>query len=384
MSGLDGGVSRLERAYWLGWSRVPGVGATLLLRLYRQFGSLATAWDADAIALEQVDGVGTVTAAAIVEERSHLKPIELLAEHELTNPHFWTPADADYPQLLLETPDPPPLLYYRGQVEVRENRGDVAAIALVGTRTPSDYGRKWTRQISKALAQAGFTVVSGLAEGVDTEAHQACLDAGGRTIAVLGTGVNKLYPLSNRRLAQMIDQKGLIVSEHPWGTLPDRGNFPRRNRIIAGLCRATLVLEAPSKSGALITARLAMDYNRDVYALPGSLDNERSRGCLELINNGAQLILDEAHLLEMLSSMPRLDAAFTPDSLPPTPHSPVPSVVVPPHLEAVFAAISQEAIALDHLVQQTQLDTGTLLGALLELELMGLVSNLPGMRYQRT
>jgi len=370
-------VSSLERAYWLGWSKVPGVGPTLMLRLYRQFGSLAVAWEADAAALEQVEGVGKMTAAAMVAGRSPLNPAELLAEHERTNPHFWTPADADYPQLLLEMPDPPPLLYYRGQVDGRENRGEVTAIAMVGTRTPSDYGRKWTGRISKALALAGFTVVSGLAEGVDTEAHQACLDAGGRTIAVLGTGVNKVYPLSNRRLAQSIDQAGLIVSEYPWGTPPDRGNFPRRNRIIAGLCRATLVLEAPAKSGALITARLAMDYNRDVYALPGSLDNACARGCLELINNGAQLILDEAHLLEMLGSIPCLDHASST-----APDSPVPPPL-PPHLQAVFAAIPTEAIALDHLVQQTGLDTGTLLGALLELELMSLVSNLPGMRYQR-
>ena len=370
-------MSSLERAYWLGWSKVPGVGPTLMLRLYRQFGSLAAAWEANAAALEQVDGVGRLTAVAAVAGRSPLNPAELLAEHERTNPHFWTPADADYPQLLLEMPDPPPLLYYRGQVDGRENRGEVTAIAMVGTRTPSDYGRKWTGRISKALALAGFTVVSGLAEGVDTEAHQACLDAGGRTIAVLGTGVNKVYPLSNRRLAQSIDQAGLIVSEYPWGTPPDRGNFPRRNRIIAGLCRATLVLEAPAKSGALITARLAMDYNRDVYALPGSLDNACARGCLELINNGAQLILDEAHLLEMLGSIPCLDHASST-----APDSPVPPPL-PPHLQAVFAAIPTEAIALDHLVQQTGLDTGTLLGALLELELMSLVSNLPGMRYQR-
>ena len=376
-------MSSLERAYWLGWSKVPGVGPTLLLRLHRQFGSLAVAWEADAAALEQVEGVGRMTAAAVVAGRSPLNPLELLAEHERTNPHFWTPADADYPQLLLEMPDPPPLLYYRGQVDGRENRGEVAAIALVGTRTPSDYGRKWTSLLSQALALAGFTVVSGLAEGVDAAAHQACLDVGGRTIAVLGTGVNKVYPLSNRQLAQTIDQKGLLVSEYPWGTPPDRANFPRRNRIIAGLCRATLVLEAPTKSGALITARLAMEYNRDVYALPGSLDNEYSRGCLELINNGAQLILSEAHLLDMLSSIPRLDSAAN-LSLPPSAAIVPPPIDLPPHLAAVFAAIPTEAIALDYLVQQTGLDTGMLLGALLELELMSLVSNLPGMRYQRT
>lgn len=361
-----------------------------MLRLHQQFGSLAAAWKASAAALEQVDGVGRMTAAVIIAERSLLNPTELLAEHERVNPHFWTPADADYPQLLLEIPDPPPLLYYRGLVDSRENRGEVTAIALVGTRTPTEYGRRWTRRISQALTLAGFTIVSGLAEGVDAEAHQSCLEAGGRTIAVLGTGVNRVYPLSNRRLAQSIDQAGLIVSEHPWGTPPDRSHFPRRNRIIAGLCRATVVIEAPVKSGALITTRLAMDYNRDVYALPGSLDNACARGCLESINNGAQLILDEAHLLYMLAALPRLDQASSPtislaSSKSPA-SSPVPapaSPILAPHLETVYAVIPTEAIALDQLIQHTGLDTGILLGILLELELMGLISNLPGMRYQR-
>lgn len=373
-----------ERAYWLAWSQIAGVGPTLLMRIYRHFGSLAAAWDAGMADLEAVEGIGEMTARAIAAARSSLNPASLLAEHQRDNPNVWTPADADYPRLLTEIPDPPPLLYYRGQVALAENRGDVGLVAIVGTRNPSSYGKQWTYRLVEALVQAGFTIVSGLAEGIDAIAHQACLDAGGRTIAVLGTGVNRVYPISNRALAQQIDRKGLILSEYPRGTGPDRAHFPSRNRIIAGLCRATLVIEAGSKSGALITARVANDYGREVYALPGSLDNPQSRGCLELIAGGAQLILDEASLLNALGAIPPLDAIPARSTRPSSASAPaIPTPDLPPHLEPIFQAIPPEAIALDSLVQKTQLDTSSLLVALLELEMLGVVSQLPGMRYCR-
>lgn len=367
-----------ERAFWLAWSQVEGVGATLLFRLHQHFGSLITAWEASLPELEAVDGFGPQNARTAVKQRSLLNPEKLLRQHEQDNPCFWTPADAEYPRLLLEISDPPPLLYYRGQVDFQENEGIKSAIAIVGTRSPSEYGRRWTRKISTALVQAGFTVVSGLAEGVDTEAHQACLSAGGRTVAVLGTGVNVVYPWSNRNLTKDVLKQGLLLSEHPAGTPPDRSNFPKRNRIIAGLCRATLVLEAPSKSGALITARLANEYNRDVYALPGSLDNPRSLGCLKLLNQGAHVILGVNHLLEMLSGMPRLDIVQS--VLPLT----EPPIDLAPDLQKVLQVVSSEPISFDLIVEQVSLATGEVLGALAQLELLGLVAQLPGMQYQRS
>ncbi len=382
-----------ERAYWLAWSQVSGIGATLLLRLYRHFGSLAIAWEASAQDLEAVEGFGEVTAASAVAGRSHLNPEALLAEHLQHNAHFWTPADPDYPRLLLEIPDPPPLLYYRGQVDLRENRGELPAIAIVGTRTPSNYGKRWTRRITQTLAKAGFTIVSGLAEGVDAEAHQACLEVGGRTIAVMGTGVNIAYPPKNRELAKQIDQAGLLLSEYPRGTQPDRVNFPRRNRIIAGLCRATLVLEAPERSGALITSRLANEYGREVFALPGSLDNAKSMGCLELLSKGAQMILGEEQLLNALSQLPRMDRP-TPTAFPtltePNPFDAalplldLASLNLPTDLDQVYQVVTEEAIAFDQIVYHSSLPTDAILSALMQLELMGLVSQLPGMRYQRT
>jgi DNA processing protein len=372
-----------ERAFWLAWSNVPGTGSILIQRLRQRFGTLAAAWIAPIAELESVYGFGVQNTATIATARSAIDPEQLLLEHEQANPDFWTPADDDYPQLLLEIPDFPPILYYQGTVERLENQGIIPAIAIVGTRSPSDYGKRWTHKLSTQLTQAGFTVVSGLAAGVDTEAHQACLKAGGRTIAVLGTGVDVTYPYSNQNLAQSIAKYGLLVTEHPAGTQPDRANFPRRNRIIAGLSRATLVIEAPQKSGALITARLANEYNRDVYALPGSLDNPCSRGSLELLNQGAQVILGEDELLEALGNIPQLHST-TQLSLLSLEQPAAPDLA--PELLAIFQVIptvTEKAIALDYIIEQTGQPTSAVLSALSHLELMGLVTQVPGMRYRR-
>ena len=351
-------------------------------RLDEHFGSLESAWEASYSGLLAVSGIGEQTAAAVVKDRRRIDPETLLAQHQQTNPNFWTLIDADYPRWLREIPDSPPVLYYQGQIAPLESEGLQPAVAIVGTRKPSDYGRRWARRLSIALAQAGVTVVSGLAEGIDTEAHQSCLEAGGRTIAVVGTGLDIVYPQFNRRLAEQIARQGLVLSEYAAGTPPDRGHFPRRNRIIAGLCRATLVIEAPQKSGSLITARQANEYGREVYALPGTLDNPLAGGCLSLIAQGAQVILGESELLEMLGTLPPL--LKQPDA--PAQLSFLSSAAIPdlePELQQVFQAVGLEPTAVDLIVQNTGLATGAVLSALAQLEIMSLISQLPGMRYQR-
>lgn len=350
----------------------------LLRRVQQHFGTLRAAWSASSSELLEVEGFGKETVRAVVQERSRLHPEQLLQQHAAKNPYFWTPADADYPRLLLETPNPPPVLYYRGKVQPQENQGIKPAIGIVGTRYPSEYGRRWTRKISAALAKNGFTVVSGMAKGIDGEAHRACLEAGGRTIAVFGTGVDVVYPAENRELYKQILERGLVVSEYPAGSQPTREHFPPRNRIIAGLSRAVLVMEAPTKSGALITAYYANDYCRDVYILPGSLDNPNSVGCLGLLSKGAHVILSESHLLEQLGAIPQLDAV---EQLSLFAQSPVPDLE--PELKQVLQAIPSEPTSLDFIVQQTGMSAGSLSSALLQLELLGLVSQLPGMRYQK-
>ncbi|AFZ12148.1 DNA protecting protein DprA [Crinalium epipsammum PCC 9333] len=370
-----------ERAFWLAWSQISGIGPVLIKRLQQQFGTLAAAWQAQPSQLGQVDGFGQNIVQKVLQERSRLDPETFLQEHSSKNPNFWTPVDPEYPRLLLETPSPPPVLYYRGVVDPQENLGIRPAVGIVGTREPSDYGKRWTRKISTALAKKGFTVVSGMAQGIDTEAHRACVDAGGRTLAVVGTGVDLIYPPRNRNLYEDIQKQGLVLSEYPAGTQPDRSHFPRRNRIIAGLSRAVLVMEAPTKSGALITANVANDFCRDVYVLPGSLDNPNAIGCLGLLSRGAHVILNEGHLLEMLGDIPQLDTTEQLQLFDPPPSAPIPDLE--PELKQVWSAIASEPTAFDVIVQQAGLAAGSVSSALLHLELMGLVSQLPGMRYLR-
>lgn len=371
-----------EKAYWLAWLEIKGVGAILLRRLQQHFNSLEQAWKAYSAELAEIEGFGSKLIAQIMSQKVTIEPEQILAKYLQNNPDFWTPVDQEYPRLLLETPSPPPILYYRGKIDLTENLATKLAIAIVGTRYPTKYGREWTRKLSKTLTQQGFTIVSGMAAGIDTEAHHACLEAQGRTIAVLGTGVDVVYPQSNLKLYHQIQQQGLILSEYPAGTKPERQNFPPRNRIIAGLCRAVLIMEAPQKSGALITARYANEFCRDVYVLPGSLDNQQALGCLNLLNHGAHVILGENELLEMLEIMPTLDpnpplkaskAAFQPI---------IPLPDLAPQLAQIIQVINQDHNSLDAIAQKTNLDTGTLLASLSELELMGLISSLPGMRYQ--
>ncbi|MEC4985070.1 MAG: DNA-processing protein DprA [Oscillatoria sp. PMC 1068.18] len=363
-----------ERAYWLAWSQVPKVGSILLQRLYQHFGSLQAAWLASESELRAVEGFGAKTLSIILTKRHTLNPEQLLTQHLVKNPHFWTPADPDYPYLLREIPTPPALLYYRGQPNHQENQGITPMVGIVGTRYPTEHGRRWTRKISNTLAKHGFTIVSGMAAGIDTEAHQGCLEAGGRTIAVLGTGVDIIYPASNRNLYNQIQNQGLILSEYVAGTKPNAKNFPPRNRIIAGLCRAVLVMEAPQRSGALITARYANEFGRDIYVLPNSPDREEYRGCLKLLNRGAFGIEGEAELLEMLGTIPQLDVVVEPQQ-------PIPELEL--NLAKVLSTIATEAMPFDLIVQAVEMDSSTVSAALLELELMGLISQLPGMRYRR-
>jgi DNA processing protein len=276
------------------------------------------------------------------------------------------------------------LLYYRGIVNSAENQGNPVAIAIVGTRYPTAHCKKWTQRIAQTLAQQGFTIVSGMAAGIDGIAHQACLGAGGRTVAVLGTGLDQIYPPNHRSLYEQIQQQGLILSEYPQGTPPDRSHFPARNRIIAGLARATLVLEAPEKSGSLITVRYANEFGRDVYTLPNSPDIEQSRGCLRLLQQGATPILTLDELLEQLGAIPQLDPQLDPPHQLSLLDSPTPALPqFPKEWQPIWQVISHEPLPFDAIIQATGQMAGDVSGILLQMELAGLICQLPGMRYQK-
>jgi DNA processing protein len=379
----------MERAYWLAWSNVPRIGSILLKRIYQKFNSLEVAWQATGLELAAVEGLGFQTIEGIIAARKAINPSELLAQHELKNHSFWTPADTEYPQLLWEIPDPPPILYHHGNIT---KWAEETAIAIIGTRHPSSYGRKWARKISKALAERGFTVVSGLAEGVDAEAHQSCLEAGGISLAVVGTGVDRIYPAKHLQLYQQLLKSGAVIGEYADGTTPEKSHFPQRNRIIAGLCRASIVIEAPMKSGALITAHQANDYGRDVYALPGSLDTEQAIGCLQLINRGAQIILGIDELLASLGAMPQLDFQLNQVGidgehlkiLSPTKTPSFDLSTLDPSQQKIMQVLSfDELKTLDQLVLESGLPASEVSLALINLELMEAIAQLAGMRYSR-
>lgn len=377
-----------ERAYWLAWSQIDRIGPVLLRRLQEHFGSLAMAWQAPVRDVLSVEGFGDRAGANVAAARSRLDPEALLANYLQKNPEFWTPADADYPRLLAELPGPPPLLHYRGTVDRAELTGARPAVAIVGTRDPSAYGRRWTRRLAATLAQHGFTVVSGMAAGIDGEAHRAALEAGGRTIAVLGSGVDLVYPSQHQQLYGDILAGGLVMSEYPAGQQPNRKSFPARNRIIAGLTRATLIIEAPQRSGALITARYANEFGRDVYVLPGSLDEERAMGCLGLLSRGAQAILGEGHLLELLGTMPQMDLPQLELPLPNSTPGAKQTTLLPPDLEpnlaAVLETVDRQEVPFEQIVTRVGLNAGEVSAAIVQLELLGLIAQLPGARYRRT
>jgi DNA processing protein len=365
------------------WPQVSGIGPHRLKQLFAHFGSLEAAWQSSETDLLSVAGIGEKLAAAIRETRDRLDPASVSgsdsclanANDPLSGIKLLTPADPGYPPLLWEIPDPPPTLYLRGDPQPWS-----PAVAVVGTRSPTAYGRRWTELLVRGLVEAGCSVVSGMALGIDGVAHRAALNAGGRTIAVLGTGVDVVYPPRHQSLYDAICTQGAVVSEFPPGTQPAKEHFPRRNRTIAGLCQATLVLEAPERSGALITTRFANDYNREVYALPGSLDTREAQGCLQLIREGAGLILGVSELLQELGLADAPNAA--------QPHrADMLSPLEPPPLSdrelTVWQALETSAIAFDVLAEVTRLDAGTLSSTLLMMELAGIVEQLPGMRYRR-
>lgn len=378
-------IEEQEKIYWLAWSKIKGIGAVSLKKIYEHFSSLKLAWETSSEELIKIEGIGKKLCNSIREEKRKIEPQQLYLKHLEKNPNFLTPNEVEYPSLLLEIPSPPAVLYYQGNLQLLTDKNQTPFIGIVGTRKPTEHGKKWTYHIAKTLAENGFTIVSGLAEGIDTVAHRGCLDGGGKTIAILGNGLDRVYPFSNRKLMQEIAEKGLILTEYDYGSTPERGNFPARNRIVAGVCRAILVIEAPEKSGALITARYGNEFNRDVYTLPDSPDNIQARGCLRLIDNGAQVIITSEELLASLGVIPTLDDTEQLSLFSTSSTSVAKNTKQKPILSStfmiVYEAIDVNATAFDVIVEKSQLDSGEVSGILLQLELEGLVTQLPGMSY---
>ena len=353
------------RAYWVGLNLVKGIGSVRFKLLVDTFGTPEAAWDAPPDAwvaaglsrkiAESFERVHTGVSLEQVWER-----IQSLGVSVLT----WE--DAGYPAHLKEIEQPPPILYVRGSLLPEDDW----AVAIVGTRRATAYGRQVAEEFATALAHSGITVVSGLARGIDSIAHQAALNAGGRTLAVLGSGVDLVYPPENRRLAEQVIQHGALVSDYPVGTQPDGINFPPRNRIISGLSRAVIIVEAGITSGALITANFAAEQGRDVFAVPGSINAPQSQGTNRLIRDGAQPLLDPQDVLQAL------DFTRIPE------HKAVRMALPADPVESrLFQILSLEPKHVDEIRSQADMPIETVSATLAMMELKGMVRQVGGMNY---
>ncbi len=285
-----------QTRYYLGFNLVPGVGPARLARLIAHCGSVEAAWRADALDLAMA-GLDSRSSAALLAARPQIDLDAELERAARAGATLLSIADPAYPRLLREAPGAPPLIYVRGSL----GPADDWAVAVVGTRAPSSYGREAAHRLSHDLARRGATVVSGMALGVDSVAHAAALEAGGRTVAVLGSGVDLPYPERNRGLAERIVAQGALVSDYPLGTRPVAMNFPPRNRLISGLSLGTLVVEAGERSGALITVEFALEQGREVFAVPGHIFSQQSAGTHRLLRDGATLVTGADDILESLN-----------------------------------------------------------------------------------
>ncbi|HXF61301.1 MAG TPA: DNA-processing protein DprA [Caldilineaceae bacterium] len=356
-----------EKAYWIALNRVSGIGAVRMAALLERCGSAAAAWQASIQELKAA-GLDRRSLENLLNAR---RTLDVAAEWERIRRagiHVITLQDDDYPANLRQIDAPPPLLYVRGSLQP----SDLWAIGIVGTRRASVYGREVAHTLSHDLAAQGITVVSGLAMGIDTVAHRAALEAGGRTLAVLGSSVDQIYPPENRGLAQRIMEQGALISEYPLGTRPEAGNFPPRNRIISGLSKGVVIVEAGARSGALITARFAAEQGREVFAVPGSILHPGSAGCNTLIQQGATPLLSVNDILTQLN----LEQVATQRAA----HAAIPA---DPLESKLLGHLGRDPQHVDDLVRQMAMPAPQVSSLLAMMELKGLVRHVGAMTYVR-
>lgn len=369
---------------FLALNLLPGIGPIRVRRLLERFRAPERILMASPGDLTQTPGIGTEMASQIARWEEVIDLPEekrRMAEHGIS---ALTLDDDAYPAALKQIHDPPFLLYIKGTILPR----DSAALGVVGSRRMTHYGREQARKMSFQLAAAGFTIVSGLARGIDTAAHEAALAAEGRTIAVLGSGIGNVYPAENQALADRISENGAVISEFPVLYVPDKQSFPLRNRIVSGLSQGLLVVEAPVRSGSLITANQALEQGRSVFAVPGPVDRPNSEGCHRLIQQGATLVCAAQDIItELDSGMSSLNLTFdepeTAQKAEATPKSNTPA----PHVSELEQKILEELelgeSTIDHLSETTGLPVGAVSAALLQLEMKCLVKQLPGKYFTK-
>lgn len=363
----------LDKEQLINLSAIPGVGATRIRALVAHFKSIETIFSASLKQLTAVDGVEIKTAKSIKEFSDFDYGTQQVnkAKHEgIDIIDFW---DESYPENLKRIYDPPAFIFVKGTL----SKQDKYAISIVGTRLPSSYGKVVAEKIAKELAQKGLVIVSGLARGIDTISHWAAVQSGGRTISVMGSGLDHIYPGENKKLAEKIIEQGALISEFPMGTKPDAVNFPRRNRIISGLALGTIVVEAGLKSGALLTANYALEQNREIFAVPGNINSPKSLGTNQIIKDGAKLISSANDVLIELE--PQLKHFLKEDE--------AKSRELPQDLseleKMLLETLTNVPIHIDKLSKVIGKSTAETLSALLPLEFKDLVKQLPGKLFVR-
>jgi len=358
-----------EKAYLIALTCIKEIGPVTQRTLLAHFGSAKAIFDASLTELIAIEGIGRKRAEAI-KQFNLWEKIESIITRELAGEFkIICITEPEYPPLLKEIPDPPIVLYIKGNLLPE----DKFSVAIVGPRKPTEYGLRVTNIFARGLAQKGITVVSGLARGIDTEAHKTAIVYGGRTIAVLGSGIDIVYPPENKGLTKRIQQQGAVVTEFLPGTRPERSNFPIRNRIISGLSIAVLIVEAPEDSGALITANYALDYSRDVFAVPGLITSSSSKGVHRLIKQGATLVDSPEEVIELLSPQLKGIKHNTSNSV---------EITLSEDEKLIISSIGSEPIHVDELTRQVRLPLNKVMALLTELELKGLIQQLPGKRFQ--
>lgn len=348
---------------------IDGIGNVAVKNLIDHFENIENIFKAKTSEISLVAGLNKKKADNILRLQGNIN-LDALKEIKQKGYKLYCYGDKDYPELLAEIYDPPMLLYSNGQIK----ETDFNAVAIVGTRRASEYGRNAARSIAKKLAANNITVVSGCAVGIDTCAHQGALEGGGRTIAVLGCGLNENYPRQNIRLMDRISANGAVISEYPLNTKPASYNFPRRNRIISGLSRGVVVVEAPGRSGALITAYQAIDQGREVYSVPGSIFSSKSRGCIDLIKRGAITVSDAEDIIKDLepvldkSLLKRREEEFIEEK-------------ISERGKKILKVLSCEPLHIDKITTLTKIDVNVLAKELTNLEIIGKINQVGGKRY---
>ena len=357
--------------HWLRLTLIPGIGGRTQRKLLVEFGLPESIFAASYSAL--CAATNDKIARLLLDTDTEAEVASARVWAAGVDQHIVTLADPEYPQALLEIPDPPTLLYVRGRTDIL-NR---PAVAIVGSRNPTQQGILNAENFAVSLSESGLVIVSGLALGIDAAAHRGALAARGNTIAFIGTGIDRIYPARNQELAHEIGMRGAILSEFPIGTPVIAANFPRRNRMISGISCGVLVVEAATESGSLITARLAVEQGRDVFAIPGSIHSPQSKGCHKLIKQGAKLVEAAQDILEELNWTAQLekkmDAAI--EHSHDSDHS--------PEKQAILSHMGFDPCSVEDLLTRSSLPAETLSVILLHLELEGSIASLPGNRYQR-